>query len=232
MFELRGKYSSATIYTDNIDNSAIGLIQTLCNQEFTRNSKIKIMPDVHAGKGCCIGTTMTIIDKVVPNLVGVDIGCGMLTVKLKEKRIDLPKIDSVIRNIIPSGGEVNKSYNGTQGSEVENLRCVKDANINLDRAYASLGTLGGGNHFIEVDKSESGNLYLVIHTGSRHLGLEVCNYYQNMAYEKLKEQMSGETLGEKQEKLIKQLKWEGRHKEISRELAKLKKEYAELKPTI
>lgn len=232
MFELRGKYSSATIYTDNIDNSAIGLIQTLCNQEFTRNSKIKIMPDVHAGKGCCIGTTMTIIDKVVPNLVGVDIGCGMLTVKLKEKRIDLPKLDSVIRNIIPSGGEVNKSYNGTQGSEVENLRCVKDANINLDRAYASLGTLGGGNHFIEVDKSESGNLYLVIHTGSRHLGLEVCNYYQNMAYEKLKEQMSGETLGEKQEKLIKQLKWEGRHKEISRELAKLKKEYAELKPNI
>lgn len=232
MFELKGKYSSATIYTDNIDNSAIGLIQALCNQEFTRDSKIKIMPDVHAGKGCCIGTTMTIKDKVVPNLVGVDIGCGMLTVKLKEKRLDLPKLDSVIKKSIPSGGDVNETYSTTNGSKVENLRCLKDANIKLDRAYASLGTLGGGNHFIEIDKSDNGDLYLVIHTGSRHLGLEVCNYYQNKAYEQLKEQMTGETLSEKQAKLIKQLKWEGRHKEISRELAKLKKEYHQLRPNI
>lgn len=232
MLEIKGKYSSATVYTDNIDNGAIGLIQALCNQEFTKDASIKLMPDVHEGKGCCIGTTMTIIDKIVPNLVGVDTGCGMLTVKLKEKRLELPKLDSVIRKVIPSGGDVNKSYNNIYGSRVEELRCFKNANIRKDLAYSSLGTLGGGNHFIEVDKSEDGSLYLVIHTGSRHLGLEVCNYYQNKAYEQLKDKIIGRTFDERKKLLENQLRAEGRYDEIAKAVGKLRKEYSELKPNI
>ena len=222
MFELRGKYNNCKVFTDNVEDSAIGLIMSLLNQEYAKDSRIRIMSDVHSGKGCVIGTTMTLKDKVVPNLVGCDIGCGMTAVKLKEKRIDLPKLDSVIRKYVPSGFEVHEEPICNY-SPIGDLRCAKD--VNMDRAMKSLGTLGGGNHFIEVDKDKEDNLWLVVHTGSRHLGIEVCDYYQHLGYTKLKEKEVGGTLKEKSEELIRKLKEEGREKEISKALSKLKDEY-------
>lgn len=174
------------------------------------------MPDTHAGKGCVIGTTMTIKDKVIPNLVGVDIGCGMLTIKLKEKRLDLPKLDSIIRKTVPSGFDIrNKAHKYLKNTDLDSLYC-KD--INMNRAELSLGTLGGGNHFIEVDKDEAGNLYLVIHTGSRHLGKQVADYYQNKAYNSLKDGNRGELIQAK----IKELTEQGRQTEIEQAIKEIK----------
>jgi RNA-splicing ligase RtcB len=222
MFELNGKYNSCKVFTDNCDNETISQLTTLLNQESVNGSRIRIMPDTHAGKGSVIGTTMTLTNKVIPNLVGVDIGCGMICVKLKEKRIDLPKLDSVIRKYVPSGFEIHEEAI-CDASPIEDLRCTKY--VNLDRAMKSLGTLGGGNHFIEVDKDSDDNLWLVVHTGSRHLGIEVCDYYQEMGYKRLSEKASGGSLKEKSDELIKKLKSEGRDKEISKSLEKLRAEY-------
>lgn len=368
MFELNGKYNSCKVFTDNCDNETISQLTALLNQESVKGSRIRIMPDTHAGKGSVIGTTMTISDKVIPNIVGVDIGCftgdtevwcsagyykpikdlvdygrfmtdsydfevkgfvicgavakktrenaplvrvnygghsvrctpdhqflvstnssvyydsdetelkwieakdlkegmrlvaedarvivksveeltetedvycltvedthnftikggiivhncGMTAVKLKEKRIDLPKLDSVIRKYVPSGYEVHDEPI-CEDSPIMDLRCAKYAN--LDRAMKSLGTLGGGNHFIEVDKDSDDNLWLVVHTGSRHLGIEVCDYYQDLGYKRLSEKASGGSLKEKSDELIKKLKSEGRDKEISKSLEKLRAEY-------
>ena len=181
MIEINGQYNNAKVFTDNLDASAESAIKAFCNQPHSKESRIRIMPDVHAGKGCTIGTTMTVIDKIVPNIVGVDIGCGMLTVILKEKRINLPELDSFIRKNIPYGREVRERSHRSHGRlDVYDLRCVKK--IDIRRAKESIGTLGGGNHFIEVDKDENGTLYLVIHTGSRNLGLRVAEYYQKKAY--------------------------------------------------
>ena len=181
MIEILGKYNNCKIFADEIDDTTKGQITALLNQESIKDCKIRIMPDTHAGAGCVIGTTMTIKDKIIPNLVGVDIGCGVQVFKLKEKRIDLPKLDSVIRKYIPSGFNIHDEPI-TEFNEIYDLK-VK---INTDRALRSIGTLGGGNHFIEVDRDSQDNLWLVIHTGSRHTGLEVCNYYQNLGYEALK----------------------------------------------
>lgn len=235
MIELRGKYNNCKVFTDNIDSATIGQLTALLNQKSVEGSQIRIMPDTHAGAGAVIGTTMTLHDKVIPNLVGVDIGCGMLAVKLKEKRIDLPNLDSVIRKYVPSGAEVHSETNEDRTSlRVDELRCFgkPNANIRADLAYQSVGTLGGGNHFIEVDKDTDGNLWLVIHTGSRHLGLEICGYYQNLAYEKIKWQANGGTRKEKVDTLIEKLKSEGRQKDISKEIAKFNKEYKEQNPSI
>ena len=235
MIELRGKYNTAKVFTNNIENSAISQLITLLNQEFVKDSQIRIMPDCHSGSGCVIGTTMTLHDKVIPNLVGVDIGCGMLAVKLKEKRIDFPNLDSVIRKYVPSGAEVHSKTNEDRTAlRVEELKCFgkPNANIRADLAYQSVGTLGGGNHFIEVDKDTDGNLWLVVHTGSRHIGLEICRYYQNLAYEKIKQQANGGTRKEKVDALIEKLKSEGRQKDISKEIAKFNKEYKEQNPLI
>lgn len=181
MIEVVGKYNTAKVFTNKLEPSAEGLIKAFCDQEHSANSKIRIMPDVHAGKGCTIGTTMTIEDKIVPNVVGSDIGCGMLCVKLKEKRINLPELDSFIKNNIPYGRDVRERSHRSHGRlNIYDLRCCKK--IDLRRAKEAIGTLGGGNHFIEVDKDEEGNLYLVIHTGSRNLGLRVAEYYQKKAY--------------------------------------------------
>lgn len=368
MFELNGKYNSCKVFTDNCDNETISQLTALLNQESVKGSRIRIMPDTHAGKGSVIGTTMTISDKVIPNIVGVDIGCftgdtevwcsagyykpikdlvdngrfmtdsydfevkgfvicgavakktrenaplvrvnygghsvrctpdhqflvstnslvyydsdetelkwieakdlkegmrlvaedarvmvksveeltetedvycltvedthnftikggiivhncGMTAVKLKEKRVDLPKLDSVIRKYVPSGYEVHAEPI-CEDSPIVDLRCAKYAN--LDRAMKSLGTLGGGNHFIEVDKDSDDNLWLVVHTGSRHLGIEVCDYYQDLGYKRLSEKASGGSLKEKSDELIKKLKLEGKDKEISKSLEKLRAEY-------
>ena len=182
MIKIKGKFNEAVVYTDTLEESAEGQIRALCDQVYAADSKIRIMPDVHAGKGCTIGTTMTITDHVVPNLVGVDIGCGMLTIRLKEKRLNLPELDSFIRKNIPSGRDVRERPNRAHGRiHLDELICYKK--IDTRRAKESLGTLGGGNHFIEVDKDDDDNLYLVIHTGSRNLGLQVAQYYQKKAYD-------------------------------------------------
>ena len=180
MIELNGKYNEAKVFTDDVDQASISQVIDLLNQPFVEGSTIRMMPDIHAGAGCTIGTTMTLNGKVCPNLVGVDIGCGMLVDVLHEGEIDLPRLDSVIRERIPAGfAKRTTPHPFLSQTSLDCLRC-RD-HVNIPMAELSLGTLGGGNHFIEVDKDDDGNLYLVIHTGSRHLGLEVANYYQKLA---------------------------------------------------
>lgn len=227
MLELRGKYNSCKVFTDNIDNETISQLTNLLNQEFVSGSKIRIQPDTHAGRGCVIGTTMTITDKIVPNLVGVDIGCGMRAIKLAEKHLDLPNLDSVIHKYVPAGFEIHEEAIATSG--------VADilAPINVDKAFKSLGTLGGGNHFIEVDIDKNGDYWLVIHTGSRHLGIEVCDYYQNLAYENLKlKEHNGKTIQELSRELVDEYTKAGRKKEISKALTKLRSDYKATHVTI
>ncbi|HAB59992.1 MAG TPA: RNA-splicing ligase RtcB, partial [Lachnospiraceae bacterium] len=183
---IEGKYNIAKVFTDVVEETALSQIKTLCDQEFVKDSKIRIMPDVHAGAGCTIGTTMTIKDKIVPNLVGVDIGCGMETIQVKNKHIELQKLDKLIYEEIPSGFNIRKKpHKYNDEVDLTDLRCRLDGKINIARAQMSLGTLGGGNHFIEVDQDEEANLNIVVHSGSRHLGLEVANYYQEQAYRSL-----------------------------------------------
>lgn len=216
MIQIKGKYAEATIYTDLVDQASISQVMELCNQEFAEGQKIRLMPDIHAGAGCTIGTTMTIGDKVVPNLVGVELGCGMAVAVLEEKHIELQKLDKVIRKFVPSGFSIrNTVHPFVDDVELHDLRCVK--NINLDRAEKSIGTLGGGNHFIEVDKDEDGTLYLVVHSGSRHLGVEIASYYQKLAYEQLNRCSKVEV-----DELVKRLKAEGKQKQIESEIKKVK----------
>lgn len=215
MIILNGKYNSAEVFTENIDNQAIAQIISLCSQPFSAGSKIRIMPDVHAGTGCTIGTTMTITDKAVPNLVGVDIGCGMETAVLKEKHIELQKLDKLIYEKIPSGFEIReKPHRFAEKIDLSELYCIE--HINPVRAELSIGTLGGGNHFIEADKGSDGKIYIVIHSGSRHLGVEVAKYYQNEAYRRLNKSSAKEV-----QELIDRLKAEGRERQIQQELKKL-----------
>lgn len=190
MIELKGKYNTAKIFTDNAEKSAITQIEHLLNQEFMMGSKIRIMPDAHAGKGCTIGTTMTITDKIVPNLVGVDIGCGMETAMLKDKRIELVQLDKAIHQHIPSGFDTRSTPHFLNDEiDLTAMRCAK--HVGLDRGILSIGTLGGGNHFIELDKDDDGQLYLVVHSGSRNLGKQVCEYYQKAAADKLNRKRKG-----------------------------------------
>lgn len=210
MIEIQGQYNTAKVFTDIIDNVAKEQIKTLCNQAFAENSQIRIMPDVHAGIGCTIGTTMTIKDKIVPNLVGVDIGCGMSTYTLKEKDIDLQKLDKFIHSNIPAGMTVRKTqHEYIKNIDLDNLRCI--AKINKERAVYSLGSLGGGNHFIELDKDDEDNIYLVVHSGSRYLGKQVAEYYQNAAVKRLSDNSNSQ-----QKEIIAKLKKEGRSSEIQK----------------
>ncbi len=216
MIEIRGKYNQAKIFTDVVDSASIAQVQELCNQEFTAQSRIRLMPDIHAGKGCTIGTTMTIADKVVPNLVGVDIGCGMETVRIRESRMELEKLDKLIYSRIPSGFSIReKAHRYLDKIDLSQLYCA--GHVDLLRAEKSIGTLGGGNHFIEVDKDDEGNLYIVVHSGSRHLGVEVASYYQDQGYRVL-----NRTDEASLKAFVEQLKAQGRDKEISKELKKLK----------
>lgn len=218
--EVKGEYNTARVYTDVVEEVALAQIESLCNQEYVKGLRIRVMPDVHAGAGCTIGTTMTIRDAVVPNLVGVDIGCGMETARLRNRHLELEKLDKLIYEKIPSGyGVRDTAHRLNDEIDLNELRCRKEARLNLERAVRSLGTLGGGNHFIEVDKDEEGELYLVIHSGSRHLGLEVAGFYQDQAYRKL----NGNTR-EDEKALIAAYRAEGREKEIEKALKKLKKQ--------
>lgn len=166
------------IFAENVETDALRQIKELADFEPYINSKIRIMPDVHAGKGCTIGTTMTVDKYITPNLVGVDIGCGMLTCELKANRLDFATLDKTIYQYIPNGDSVHREKSEYDFSQ---LRCADKSEIDLERAYLSLGSLGGGNHFIEVGEDKSGTLYLVIHSGSRNLGHNVATYYQKLA---------------------------------------------------
>ena len=210
MIELKAKFNNAKVFTDNIDAETISQIMLLLNQEFAKDNKIRIMPDTHAGSGCVIGTTMTIKDKIVPNLVGVDIGCGMHAVKLKEKEIDLSALDEVIEKYIPSGANIHELM--ASPYDLDDII----APIDKERARRSIGTLGGGNHFIEVNRDSEGYLWLVIHTGSRHLGIEICKQYQDLAYKTLKGR------GDVVKDIIEKLKAEGRQREIESAIKTIK----------
>jgi RNA-splicing ligase RtcB len=184
VIEIKGAYNAAVAYTDRLEEKAEAQIKAMCDQPHFAGLKIRIMPDVHAGKGCTIGTTMTLADKVVPNMVGVDIGCGMETVLLKEKAIDFADLDRAIHRYIPCGREIRRDAHPFEAQiNLEELRCA--GKVQLVRARHSIGTLGGGNHFIEVDRDEAGNLYLIVHSGSRHLGTEVAEWYQEEGYRAL-----------------------------------------------
>ena len=185
--DITGVHATARVFAAELESSAQGQIRALCDQPFTAGSRIRVMPDCHAGKGCVVGLTMTVQGRVCPNLVGVDIGCGMEAVRFTPKKgLDFDKLDAFIRENIPSGFSVRSdAHERASGLELDSLVCAR--HVDKRRAALSLGTLGGGNHFIEVAEGESG-LWLVIHSGSRRLGLEVAGWYQKMAGEACKEQ--------------------------------------------
>lgn len=212
--EIKGKVATAIAYANVIEDAAIEQIRRMCDYAFTEGSKIRIMPDVHAGKGCTIGTTMTIHDKAVPNVVGVDIGCGMYTVRLLETEIDFEHLDNAA-HYVPSGMNV---WEGRKESfDLEALRCYRELK-DAKRLQRSLGTLGGGNHFIEVDRASDGTLYLVINTGSRNLGKQVAEYYQHLAVEL---NQGREEYFKKRDALIAEYKAAGHRKEIQAALKAL-----------
>ncbi|HHX30472.1 MAG TPA: RtcB family protein [Clostridiaceae bacterium] len=186
MVKIKGEYNEAWVFAADLEPTARRQIETLVNQPFTRGSRIRIMPDVHAGAGSTIGTTMTVKDKVVPNMVGVDIGCGMETIRLGGSTVDFKALDWLIKQRIPSGFAIRKRpHRYLEKINLKKLRCREggrnDSRLRMDRAELSLGSLGGGNHFIEVNRDGEGRLYIVVHSGSRNLGLQVALYYQKKA---------------------------------------------------
>lgn len=214
MFELQGKYGSAKVLTNQADETSVRQVIELLNQPYADGSQIRIMPDIQAGAGCTVGTTMTIKDKVCPNIVGVDIGCGMEVAILREQEIDLPKLDQVIHEQIPAGfAKRTEVHRYIQNTRLGELRCK----INAPTVQIGLGTLGGGNHFIEVDRDDDGRLYLVIHSGSRVLGVKVAAYYQQMAYDQCRNLDPVSIAG-----FISALKAAGRNREVERELKTLR----------
>ncbi len=178
MIKLQGKRNSAIVFADKLDKPTKIQICELLREEAYADSKIRIMPDTHSGKNVAVGTTMTVKNRISPSLVGVDIGCGMEVVFLKEQELDPEKLDRIIHSLIPSGTKIHDIP--VTSFDFDTLRCK--SNVNLERALRSIGTLGGGNHFIEVDRTEGGGLALIIHSGSRQLGSDVANYYQDQAY--------------------------------------------------
>ena len=215
MLEIKGKVNTAVCFARVIEDEAIEQIRRMCDTEMTRGSRIRIMPDVHAGKGCTIGTTMTITDKAVPNVVGVDIGCGMYTVKLGKVDIDFEKVDEAC-HIIPSGFD---TWEGVKWPfDLTELRCYRELR-DAKRLNRSLGTLGGGNHFIEIDEAADGTKYLVIHSGSRNLGKQVAEYYQQLAIDL---NQGKEEYLNKRDQIIEEYKAAGRKGEIQAALKALK----------
>ena len=214
MIEIKGKVNTAICYASIIEDEAIEQIRRMCDYEFTEGSRIRIMPDVHAGKGCTIGTTMTITDKAVPNMVGVDIGCGMYTVELGHVEIDMEQMDAAA-HFIPSG--MNVWEGRFERFDLTDLKCYRGLK-DTKRLERSLGTLGGGNHFIEIDQAADGTEYLVIHSSSRNLGKQVAEYYQRLAIDLNKGK--GEYFA-KRDALIAEYKAAGRRNEIESALKAL-----------
>ena len=225
MKEISGQYTTAKVFTDNIEETAMKQIKELCNQDFIKDCKIRIMPDCHSGAGCVIGFTANLGDKVIPNIVGVDIGCGMLVVSLGKIKLDLKEVDNIIHNYVPAGREVHQSRI-IKFFSLQNLYCYRELK-DTKRIERSIGTLGGGNHFIEIDKDNNDNLYLVIHSGSRNLGKQVADYYQNIAIDLC----SGK--GDyylKRDNIIKTYKEQGKKRLIQQALKILKSKYMDLQP--
>lgn len=215
------------IFTDNIEQEAVEQINLLLEQEPFKNCKVRIMPDVHAGKGCVIGFTADLGDKVIPNIVGVDIGCGMLCVELGKIDLDLEKLDKVINENIPAGRDI-REHKLIDFTPINDLYCLRELK-ETKKFNRAIGTLGGGNHFIEVDVDEEDNKCLVIHTGSRNLGKQVADYYQNLAIELC----SGkEEMFKRKEEIIKTYKERGRKQEIQKVLKELEAEYKHNKPNL
>ena len=216
MIEIYGLHNKAVCYCSELEKAAEEQIRAVCDREEFSRSRIRIMPDVHSGTGCTIGTTMTITDKIVPGMVGVDIGCGMETVCLEEDSIDLKMLDAVIHEMVPCGFSVRQTPHPLKDElDLNDLRSAKF--VNTYRAEHSIGTLGGGNHFIEIDQDDDGYLFLVIHSGSRHIGTEVAKYYQDEAIQA----MSGKAKFQVAD-VIAKLKAEGREKEISETVRSMK----------
>lgn len=225
MIEIKGKFNTAVCYTNELEPTAYEQIESVCNQQAFKDSKIRIMPDVHAGKGCTIGTSMTITDKVVPNMVGVDIGCGMFTVCLGKADIDFAQFDEAAQ-FIPSGKNV---WDGRiEKFDLTELRCYRNLK-DSKRLERSLGTLGGGNHFIEIDADSDGCKYLIIHSGSRNLGKQVAEYYQGIAVDL---NLGKEEYFKKRDEIISTYKAQGRRSEIQSTLKKLAAEWEEKEPSM
>lgn len=220
MLEIKGKVNTALCYAKVVEDVAIEQIRRMCDYALTEGSRIRIMPDVHAGKGCTIGTTMTVTDKVCPNIVGVDIGCGMYTVRLGEAAVDFERVDEAC-HFIPSG--MNVWEGRMERFDLTALRCYRSLR-DAKRLERSLGTLGGGNHFIEIDRASDGSLYLVIHSGSRNLGKQVAEIYQQLAIDL---HMGKEDYFRQREEIIRTYKAEGRRGEIQGALKDLKRDYDE-----
>jgi len=208
------------VFTENIEPEAVNQIYELIRTASFEKAKVRIMPDVHYGKGCVVGFTSTTNDKIIPNVIGVDIGCGMLTVKLGKQKLDLTAIDDHIRSHIPAGSKVHKVY--TEDKMIRQLRCFYNLD-NLDKLYRSMGTLGGGNHFIEIDVDNEGEQYLVIHTGSRNLGQQVATYYQKLATE-----MCKNAAQQQKQEVHDRLRSQGRISEIPDTLQQISQQYADL----
>ena len=225
MFEIKGKVNTAVCYAAVVEEEAIEQIRRMCDYEFTEGSKIRIMPDVHAGKGCTIGTTMTINDKVVPNIVGVDIGCGMYTVELGPVNIDFERVDAAVHEI-PSGRGVWEGR--MERFDLTGLACYRSLK-QTKRLERSLGTLGGGNHFIEIDVASDGNKYLVIHSGSRNLGKQVAELYQALAVDL---NLGKANYFEQRDEIIRTYKEQGRRSEIQAALKFLEAEWKAKEPTM
>lgn len=218
MFEIKGKVNTAICYAKVVEDGAVEQIRRMCDYKLTEGSRVRIMPDVHAGKGCTIGTTMTVTDKACPNIVGVDIGCGMYTVKLEDTGLDFEKIDEAC-HYIPSGMSVWEGR--LERFDLTGLRCYRSLR-DTRRLERSLGTLGGGNHFIEIDKASDGTYYLVIHSGSRNLGKQVAEIYQRLAVDL---HMGKEDYFRQRDEIIRTYKAEGRRAGIQAALKELQRTY-------
>lgn len=244
MIKLKGRYTEADIFADVVEQAALDQIQTLCDQPFAENSHIAVMPDVHAGAGCTIGTTMTIDTvngKVCPNLVGVDIGCGMNITELGKIDIDFAELDAVIHALVPAGQAVHPMNAPADYPEWENrmltdsrqavMRFLAELNTPINAQYelARIGTLGGGNHFIEVDADEDGNKYLVIHSGSRHLGVAVCSYFMEIANSSRLGSL--ERHNQEKKEIIARMKAAGREREIASTLAEFDRTFVPSEPS-
>ena len=225
MIEIKGKVNTAICYATVVEDEAIEQIRRMCDHDFTAGSQIRIMPDVHAGKGCTIGTTMTITDKAVPNIVGVDIGCGMYTAELGKVDVDFEKVDAAA-HYIPSGRDVWEGR--MERFDLTGLHCYRNLK-QAKRLERSLGTLGGGNHFIEIDAASDGTKYLVIHSGSRNLGKQVAELYQTLAIDL---NAGKADYFERRDELIRTYKEQGRRAEIQTALKAMEKEWAAKEPTI
>ena len=215
------------IFANNIEQKASEQIILLLEQEAFKTCKVRIMPDVHAGKGCVIGFTADLGDKIIPNIVGVDIGCGMLCIDLGKIDLDLKKLDKIINENIPAGRNI-REQKLINFNKINDLYCLRELK-ETKKFNRAIGTLGGGNHFIEVDVDDEGNKYLVIHTGSRNLGKQVADYYQNLAIELC----SGkEEMFKREEEIIRTYKEQGRKSEIQKALKELETEYKQNKPSL